>query len=184
MSVWLNTHFLLLHTYSTLPPPQKTLCRGITPPSPTICSAHPPLLPLHLRPTTFPLSLSTLLHLSLPSLPTSPLPHCSVMVDGSRQVLQEPDFSQLLLLRDAGAPVVRKSRGTSTQGTSTRASSTHLAALDEPPSGGSSGGGSSRSGSAHSARSKTSSFHGSLQRSRDGRWVEFNRLTIVYFSAV
>lgn len=103
------------------------------------------------------------------------------MVDGSRQVLQEPDFSQLLLLRDAGAPVVRKSRGTSTQGTSTRASSTHLAALDEPPSGGSSGGGSSRhSGSAHSSHSKTSSFHGSLQRSRDGRWVKFDKLTIVF----
>ncbi|XP_067097343.1 frizzled-3a [Osmerus mordax] len=84
------------------------------------------------------------------------------MVNESRQVLQEPDFAQLLL-RDPGAPVVRKSRGTSTQGTSTHASSTHLAMLDEPPSGSTS--------RASSLRSKTSSFHGSLHRSRDGRYT-------------
>ncbi|KAL0165428.1 hypothetical protein M9458_041181, partial [Cirrhinus mrigala] len=80
-------------------------------------------------------------------------------VHESRQVLQEPDFTQLLL-RDPNTPVVRKSRGTSTQGTSTHASSTHLAMLDEPPSAST-----SRAGS---MRSKSSSFHGSLHRSRDG----------------
>lgn len=87
------------------------------------------------------------------------------MVNDSRQVLQEPDFTQLLL-RDPNTPIVRKSRGTSTQGTSTHASSTHLAMLDEPPSGST-----SRAGSVRSARSKMSSYHGSLHRSRDGRWV-------------
>ncbi|XP_076873590.1 frizzled-3a [Brachyhypopomus gauderio] len=80
----------------------------------------------------------------------------------SRQVLQEPDFTQLLL-REPGAPVVRKSRGTSTQGTSTHASSTHLAMLDQPASGST-----SRAGS---VRSKPTSGHGSLQRSRDGRYT-------------
>ncbi|XP_028295828.1 frizzled-3a isoform X2 [Gouania willdenowi] len=79
------------------------------------------------------------------------------MVNESRQVLQEPDFAQLLLLRDPHTPVVRKSRGTSTQGTSTHASSTHLAMLDEPPSAST-----SRAGSVHS-------YHSSLHRSRDGR---------------
>ncbi|XP_043075249.1 frizzled-3a isoform X1 [Puntigrus tetrazona] len=83
-------------------------------------------------------------------------------VNESRQVLQEPDFTQLLL-RDPNTPVVRKSRGTSTQGTSTHASSTHLAMLDEPPSAST-----SRAGS---MRSKSSSFHGSLHRSRDGRYT-------------
>uniref|UniRef100_A0A8C1I8L1 Frizzled-3 n=1 Tax=Cyprinus carpio TaxID=7962 RepID=A0A8C1I8L1_CYPCA len=83
-------------------------------------------------------------------------------VHKSRQVLQEPDFTQLLL-RDPNTPVVRKSRGTSTQGTSTHASSTHLAMLDEPPSAST-----SRAGS---MRSKSSSFHGSLHRSRDGRYT-------------
>lgn len=87
------------------------------------------------------------------------------MVNESRQVLQEPDFAQLLL-RDPNTPIARKSRGTSTQGTSTHASSTHLAMLDEPPSGST-----SRAGSARSSRSKPSSYHGSLHRSRDGRWV-------------
>uniref|UniRef100_A0A671VRL5 Frizzled-3 n=1 Tax=Sparus aurata TaxID=8175 RepID=A0A671VRL5_SPAAU len=87
------------------------------------------------------------------------------MVNDSRQVLQEPDFAQLLL-RDPNTPIVRKSRGTSTQGTSTHASSTHLAMLDEPPSAST-----SRAGSVRSARSKMSSYHGSLHRSRDGRWV-------------
>ncbi|XP_056150631.1 frizzled-3a [Lampris incognitus] len=88
-----------------------------------------------------------------------------VMVNESRQVLQEPDFAQLLL-RDPNTPIVRKSRGTSTQGTSTHASSTHLAMLDEPPSAST-----SRAGSVHSARSKMSSYHGSLHRSRDGRYT-------------
>ncbi|XP_028809457.1 frizzled-3a isoform X2 [Denticeps clupeoides] len=84
------------------------------------------------------------------------------VVNGSRQVLQEPDFSQLLL-REPVAPVARKSRGTSTQGTSTHASSTHLAMLDEPPS---------RSTShAGSIRSKSASCHGSLHHSRDGRYT-------------
>ncbi|XP_062293251.1 frizzled-3a isoform X3 [Scomber scombrus] len=59
-----------------------------------------------------------------------------------------------------------KSRGTSTQGTSTHASSTHLAMLDEPPSAST-----SRAGSVRSARSKMSSYHGSLHRSRDGRYT-------------
>lgn len=83
-------------------------------------------------------------------------------VHESRQVLQEPDFTQLLL-RDPNTPVVRKSRGTSTQGTSTHASSTHLAMLDEPPS--------ASTSRASSMRSKSSSFHGSLHRSRDGRYT-------------
>lgn len=89
------------------------------------------------------------------------------MVNDSRQVLQEPDFTQLLL-RDPNTPIVRKSRGTSTQGTSTHASSTHLAMLDEPPSAST-----SRAGSVRSARSKMSSYHGSLHR--DGRWVPTSR---------
>ncbi|XP_051951412.1 frizzled-3-like [Xyrauchen texanus] len=83
-------------------------------------------------------------------------------VHESRQVLQEPDFTQLLL-RDPNTPVVRKSRGTSTQGTSTHASSTHLAMLDEPPSAST-----SRAGS---TCSKASSYHGSLHRSREGRYT-------------
>ncbi|XP_070781625.1 frizzled-3a [Enoplosus armatus] len=90
------------------------------------------------------------------------------MVNESRQVLQEPDFAQLLL-RDPNTPIVRKSRGTSTQGTSTHASSTHLAMLDEPPSAST-----SRAGSVRSARSKMSSYHGSLHRSRDGRYTASN----------
>ncbi|XP_029577282.1 frizzled-3-like isoform X2 [Salmo trutta] len=77
------------------------------------------------------------------------------VVNESRQVLQEPDFAQLLL-HDPNTPIVRKSRGTSTQGTSTNASSTYLAMLDEPPSG---------------STSRASSFHGSLYRSRDGRYT-------------
>ncbi|KAM4522612.1 frizzled-3a [Odontesthes bonariensis] len=87
------------------------------------------------------------------------------MVNESRQVLQEPDFAQLLF-RDPNTPIVRKSRGTSTQGTSTHASSTHLAMLDEPPSAST-----SRASSVRSARSKMSSYHGSLHRSRDGRYT-------------
>ncbi|XP_018590710.2 frizzled-3a [Scleropages formosus] len=79
-------------------------------------------------------------------------------VNESRQVLQEPDFAQSLL-RDPNTPIIRKSRGTSTQGTSTHASSTHLAMLDDLPS---------RAGSVHS---KMSSYHGSLHRSRDGRYT-------------
>ncbi|KAL4630443.1 frizzled-3-like [Arapaima gigas] len=79
-------------------------------------------------------------------------------VNESRQVLQEPDFAQSLL-RDPNTPIIRKSRGTSTQGTSTHASSTHLAMLDDLAS---------RAGSIHS---KMSSYHGSLHRSRDGRYT-------------
>uniref|UniRef100_W5JYQ2 Frizzled-3 n=1 Tax=Astyanax mexicanus TaxID=7994 RepID=W5JYQ2_ASTMX len=78
-------------------------------------------------------------------------------VNESRQVLQEPDFAQSLL-RDPNTPIIRKSRGTSTQGTSTHASSTHLAMLDDVRS---------KAGSVHS---KMSSYHGSLHRSRDGRY--------------
>nr|XP_031360370.1 frizzled-3-like [Lonchura striata domestica] len=80
------------------------------------------------------------------------------VVNESRQVLQEPDFAQSLL-RDPNTPIVRKSRGTSTQGTSTHASSTQLAVLDEQRS---------RAGSAHS---RAGSCHGSLHRSRDGRYT-------------
>ncbi|XP_069371302.1 frizzled-3a isoform X1 [Paralichthys olivaceus] len=141
-------------------------------PSPTACSTHSSIL-LYLthHPATFPLSLPTLLRLSLPTLPLSSsstpssIPRCSAMVNESRQVLQEPDFTHLLL-RDPNTPIVRKSRGTSTQGTSTHASSTHLAMLDEPPSAST-----SRAGSVRSARSKVSSYHGSLHRSRDGRYT-------------
>ncbi|XP_010764777.1 frizzled-3-like [Notothenia coriiceps] len=91
--------------------------------------------------------------------------HKDRMVNDSRQVLKEPDFAQLLL-RDPNTPIVRKSRGTSTQGTSTHASSTHLAMLDEPPSGST-----SRAGSVRSTRSKMSSYHGSLHRNRDDRYT-------------
>ncbi|MCJ8743491.1 hypothetical protein PDJAM_G00094700 [Pangasius djambal] len=83
------------------------------------------------------------------------------VVHDSRQVLQEPDFTQLLL-REPGVTVVRHSRGTSTQGTSTHASSTHLAMLDEAHSG------SSRPSSAHS---KASSFPSSRRQSHDGRYT-------------
>ncbi|MED6285407.1 hypothetical protein CHARACLAT_029029 [Characodon lateralis] len=145
-------------------------------PCPTACSTHSSsILSYHTHlPTTFPLSIPTLLCLSLPTLPfssssssslASSLPSCSGLVNDSRQVLQEPDFAQLLY-RNPNTPIVRKSRGTSTQGTSTHASSTHLAMLDEPPSAST-----SRAGSARSARSKMSSYHGSLHRSRDGRYT-------------
>ncbi|XP_077419578.1 frizzled-3-like [Vanacampus margaritifer] len=87
-------------------------------------------------------------------------------VNESRQVLQEqPDLAQSLL-REPNTPIIRKSRGTSTQGTSTHASSTHLAVLDDlddplrgPPA------------QPTSARSKASSVHskGSLRRARDDR---------------
>ncbi|KAG8537618.1 hypothetical protein GDO81_024207, partial [Engystomops pustulosus] len=79
-------------------------------------------------------------------------------VHESRQVLQEPDFAQSLL-RDPNTPIIRKSRGTSTQGTSTHASSTQLAMIDDQRS---------KAGSVHS---KMSSYHGSLHRSRDGRYT-------------
>ncbi|KAM6965765.1 LOW QUALITY PROTEIN: frizzled-3a [Aplochiton taeniatus] len=140
-------------------------------PSPTpssVASFHSSL------PATFPLSLPSRLRLSLPSRPPLRRPPssaslslslCSRMVNESRQVLQEPDFAQLLL-RDPSAPVARKSRGTSTQGTSTHASSTHLAMLDEPPSAST-----SRASSVRSGPSKMSSYHGSLHRSREGRYT-------------
>ncbi|XP_037553444.1 frizzled-3 [Nematolebias whitei] len=91
-------------------------------------------------------------------------------VNESRQVLQEqPDFAQSLL-REPNTPVIRKSRGTSTQGTSTHASSTHLAALDDLDD-------TLRGHLGHvaSTRSKPSSvhskasYHGSLRRTRDDR---------------
>ncbi|XP_068449653.1 frizzled-3-like isoform X2 [Clinocottus analis] len=91
-------------------------------------------------------------------------------VNESRQVLQEqPDLAQSLL-REPNTPIVRKSRGTSTQGTSTHASSTHLAViddLDEPIR--------TQHGNPASTRSKASSvhskasYHGSLRRTRDDR---------------
>lgn len=112
--------------------------------------------------------------LSLPPICSSSCCY-SAMVNDSRQVLQEPDFAQLLL-RDPNTPIVRKSRGTSTQGTSTHASSTHLAMLDEPPSAST-----SRAGSVRSARSKMSSYHGSLHRSRDGRWGLLLLLFLIAF---
>lgn len=47
--------------------------------------------------------------------PPSPFSFCSSGVNESRQVLQEqPDFAQSLL-REPNTPIVRKSRGTSTQ---------------------------------------------------------------------
>ncbi|XP_067840258.1 frizzled-3 [Heptranchias perlo] len=79
-------------------------------------------------------------------------------VNESRQVLQEPEFAQSLL-RDPNTPIIRKSRGTSTQGTSTHASSQQLAIMDDQRS---------KAGSVHS---KLSSYHGSLHRSRDGRYT-------------
>uniref|UniRef100_A0A3Q3BLU1 Frizzled-3 n=1 Tax=Kryptolebias marmoratus TaxID=37003 RepID=A0A3Q3BLU1_KRYMA len=76
-------------------------------------------------------------------------------VNESRQVLQEqPDFAQSLL-REPNTPVIRKSRGTSTQGTSTHASSTHLAALDDLDD------------PLRSHHGHPTSFHGSLRRTRD-----------------
>ncbi|XP_076579949.1 frizzled-3-like [Chaetodon auriga] len=91
-------------------------------------------------------------------------------VNESRQVLQEqPDFAQSLL-REPNTPIIRKSRGTSTQGTSTHASSTHLAVvddLDEPVR--------THHGHPASTRSKASSvhskasYHSSLRRTRDDR---------------
>ncbi|XP_055720385.1 frizzled-3-like [Salvelinus fontinalis] len=97
----------------------------------------------------------------------------------SRRVLQEPDFAQSLL-RDPHTPIIRKSRGTSTQGTSTHASSTHLAILEEPDDPRhapddrgpihSLGHASSTRSKAGSVHSKTS-YHGSLHRSRDGRYT-------------
>ncbi|XP_072236446.1 frizzled-3-like isoform X1 [Leuresthes tenuis] len=91
-------------------------------------------------------------------------------VNESRQVLQEqPDFAQSLL-REPNTPIIRKSRGTSTQGTSTHASSTHLATLDdlEEPVRAHLGHPASTRSKAGSVHSKTS-YHGSLCRSRDNR---------------
>ncbi|XP_053344675.1 frizzled-3a isoform X2 [Clarias gariepinus] len=90
--------------------------------------------------------------------------HRKDVVHDSRQVLQEPDFTQLLL-REPGVPVVRQSRGTSTQGTSTHASSTHLAMLDEAHSD------SSRPSSMHS---KASGFHSSRCQSHDDRYAAYS----------
>ncbi|XP_069029458.1 frizzled-3-like isoform X3 [Embiotoca jacksoni] len=90
-------------------------------------------------------------------------------VNESRQVLQEqPDFAQSLL-REPNTPIIRKSRGTSTQGTSTHASSTHLAVLDDldEPVRTHHGHAASRS-KASSVHSKAS-YHGSLRRTREDR---------------
>ncbi|XP_005733365.1 frizzled-3-like [Pundamilia nyererei] len=91
-------------------------------------------------------------------------------VNESRQVLQEqPDFAQSLL-REPNTPIVRKSRGTSTQGTSTHASSTHLAVLDDldEPVRTHHGHPSSTRSKASSVHSKAS-YHSSLRRTRDDR---------------
>ncbi|XP_061601258.1 frizzled-3-like [Cololabis saira] len=91
-------------------------------------------------------------------------------VNESCQVLQEqPDFVQSLL-REPNTPIIRKSRGTSTQGTSTHASSTHLAALDnlDEPVRTHHGNPASTRSKASSAHSKAS-YHGSLRRVRDER---------------
>ncbi|KAG7261414.1 hypothetical protein CRUP_006278 [Coryphaenoides rupestris] len=91
-------------------------------------------------------------------------------VNESRQVLQEqPDLAQSLL-RDPNTPIIRKSRGTSTQGTSTHASSTQLAVLDDPdePIGPYPGLPASSRSKPSSVHSKVS-YHGSLNRSRDNR---------------
>ncbi|XP_037646963.1 frizzled-3-like isoform X1 [Sebastes umbrosus] len=89
-------------------------------------------------------------------------------VNESRQVLQEqPDFAQSLL-REPNTPIVRKSRGTSTQGTSTHASSTHLAVLDDLDEPVRTHHPTSTKSKASSLHSKTS-YHGSLRRTRDDR---------------
>lgn len=91
-------------------------------------------------------------------------------VNESRQVLQEqPDFTQSLL-REPNTPIIRKSRGTSTQGTSTHASSTNLAVIDDldKPSRAHPGHPSSTRSKASSVHSKAS-YHGSLRRTRDDR---------------
>ncbi|CAJ1048926.1 frizzled-3-like [Xyrichtys novacula] len=91
-------------------------------------------------------------------------------VNESRQVLQEqPDFAQSLL-REPNTPIIRKSRGTSTQGTSTHASSTNLAVLDDLDKPirthhGHTASTKSKAGSVHSK----ASYHGSLRRTRDDR---------------
>lgn len=91
-------------------------------------------------------------------------------VNESRQVLQEqPDFTQSLL-REPNTPIIRKSRGTSTQGTSTHASSTNLAVIDDvdtKPQRTHHGPSSTRS-KGSSVHSKAS-YHGSLRRTRDNR---------------
>ncbi|TWW67419.1 frizzled-3-like isoform X1 [Takifugu flavidus] len=91
-------------------------------------------------------------------------------VNESRQVLQEqPDFAQSLL-REPNTPVIRKSRGTSTQGTSTHASSTNLAALDglDDPVQTHQRHAASTRNKASSVHSKAS-YHGSLRRTREDR---------------
>ncbi|XP_020794626.2 frizzled-3-like [Boleophthalmus pectinirostris] len=91
-------------------------------------------------------------------------------VNESRQVLQEqPDFTQSLL-REPNTPVVRKSRGTSTQGTSTHASSTNLAVIDDldKPQRTHHGHPSSTRSRGSSVHSKAS-YHGSQRRMQDDR---------------
>uniref|UniRef100_H3DK12 Frizzled-3 n=1 Tax=Tetraodon nigroviridis TaxID=99883 RepID=H3DK12_TETNG len=91
-------------------------------------------------------------------------------VNESRQVLQEqPDFAQSLL-REPNTPIIRKSRGTSTQGTSTHASSTNLAVMDglEDPAPAHQRHAASTRSKASSVHSKAS-CHGSLRRPREDR---------------
>ncbi|XP_051918561.1 frizzled-3-like isoform X1 [Hippocampus zosterae] len=97
-------------------------------------------------------------------------------VNESRQVLQEqPDLAQSLL-REPNTPIIRKSRGTSTQGTSTHASSTHLAVLDDldEPIGSQPAYARSKPSSVHSKVS----YHGSLRRARDDSHIRSD--TVVY----
>ncbi|KAM9817523.1 LOW QUALITY PROTEIN: frizzled-3-like [Neosynchiropus ocellatus] len=84
--------------------------------------------------------------------------HKNSGVNETRQVPQEPPGLAQSLLREPSTPVVRKSRGTSTQGTSTHASSTHLAVLDdldEPIR------------TDHGRAASPRSCHGSLRRPRE-----------------
>ncbi|TRY99806.1 hypothetical protein DNTS_014876 [Danionella cerebrum] len=94
---------------SSLPTPVPKI-RALTS-SPSSCPTPSSLNHFHttLMPSAFPLSLPSLLYHSLPSFPpVSPVcPPFSCAVHESRQILQEPDFTQLLL-RDPNTPVVRK----------------------------------------------------------------------------
>ncbi|KAK1889063.1 Frizzled-3 [Dissostichus eleginoides] len=137
-------------------------------PSPPACSTHSSILFYHTpRLSTFPLSLPSLLRLSLPPLPPSssscsscsaPSTRRSRMVNDSRQVLKEPDFAQLLL-RDPNTPIVRK-------GPPPTPPPPTWPCWTSPPSGST-----SRAGSVRSTRSKMSSYHGSLHRNRDDRYT-------------
>uniref|UniRef100_A0A8C6SL99 Frizzled-3 n=1 Tax=Neogobius melanostomus TaxID=47308 RepID=A0A8C6SL99_9GOBI len=93
-------------------------------------------------------------------------------INESRQVLQEqPDFTQSLL-REPNTPVIRKSRGTSTQGTSTHASSTNLAVIDDLDKPQRTHHGPSSTRSRGSSAHSKASYHGSLRRMREDRYCK------------